>query len=109
MDEQMRQCENCDRRIGRLEKDYPWKGHVVCGECYGRLSAEQGGDGASLGLSPGEEPAAADSAEESILWKGTPSLKGKLDSFVLCGIGAVVLLVLFGMLWGYSKDYRVAS
>jgi hypothetical protein len=33
-------CENCGRRIGKLETPHPWQSHVVCGECLGRLKAQ---------------------------------------------------------------------
>ncbi len=32
-------CENCGRQIGKLETPMVWKERVVCGDCYGRLSA----------------------------------------------------------------------
>jgi hypothetical protein len=34
----MNKCDNCDRQIGRLEAVHSWDNHVVCEECFGRLS-----------------------------------------------------------------------
>lgn len=34
----MQQCENCDRIIGRLEQAQEVNGHIVCSECYDRLT-----------------------------------------------------------------------
>jgi hypothetical protein len=31
-------CSNCDRVIGRLEQAFTWQNHIVCQECYNRLS-----------------------------------------------------------------------
>jgi predicted RNA-binding Zn-ribbon protein involved in translation (DUF1610 family) len=38
-----RQCDNCGAGIGRLESPYEWNDHVVCSECYQRLSGASGG------------------------------------------------------------------
>jgi hypothetical protein len=32
-----RHCENCGRKIGRLESLQVWENHLVCVECHGRL------------------------------------------------------------------------
>lgn len=32
-------CENCGRRIGKLEEAYVYKNSPVCAECYGRLTS----------------------------------------------------------------------
>jgi len=31
-------CENCKRIIGALEQAYTWQSHILCKECYARLS-----------------------------------------------------------------------
>ena len=31
-------CENCKRIIGELEQAYTWQSHILCKECYARLS-----------------------------------------------------------------------
>jgi general secretion pathway protein G len=31
-------CENCKRIIGELEQAYTWQNHILCKECYDRLS-----------------------------------------------------------------------
>jgi hypothetical protein len=30
-------CGNCGREIGKLEKAYVYKGHIVCADCYAKL------------------------------------------------------------------------
>jgi general secretion pathway protein G len=37
-------CENCKRIIGELEQAYTWQRHIVCKECYTRLSTPVGGN-----------------------------------------------------------------
>ena len=32
-------CENCKRIIGELEQAYTWQSHILCKECYIRLSS----------------------------------------------------------------------
>ncbi|MFC1739139.1 hypothetical protein ACFL1G_08835 [Planctomycetota bacterium] len=31
-------CFNCDATIGRLEEPYNFNGHIVCAECYKKLT-----------------------------------------------------------------------
>ena len=31
-------CESCKRVIGELEQAYTWQSHILCKECYARLS-----------------------------------------------------------------------
>ena len=31
-------CGNCKRIIGELEQAYTWQNHILCKECYARLS-----------------------------------------------------------------------
>ncbi|MFZ0034688.1 MAG: type II secretion system protein GspG [Sedimentisphaerales bacterium] len=31
-------CKNCKRIIGELEQAYTWQSHILCKECYARLS-----------------------------------------------------------------------
>ena len=33
-----RKCENCGRKIGRLEKLQLWENHLVCGDCQAKLA-----------------------------------------------------------------------
>ena len=33
-----RKCENCARKIGRLEKLQLWENHLVCGDCHKKLA-----------------------------------------------------------------------
>jgi hypothetical protein len=33
-------CENCGREIGKLEKAYVYKGHIVCSGCYTKLKEQ---------------------------------------------------------------------
>jgi hypothetical protein len=35
----MRQCKNCDRPIGNLERAFVWENAIVCGPCHAKLSA----------------------------------------------------------------------
>jgi hypothetical protein len=32
------ECDNCGRKIGKLETPHVWRQGVVCGECHARLS-----------------------------------------------------------------------
>jgi len=32
-------CQNCKRIIGELEQAYTWQSHILCKECYARLSS----------------------------------------------------------------------
>lgn len=32
-------CKNCKRIIGELEQAYTWQSHILCKECYARLSS----------------------------------------------------------------------
>jgi hypothetical protein len=32
-------CKNCKRIIGELEQAYAWQNHILCKECYTRLSS----------------------------------------------------------------------
>jgi uncharacterized membrane protein len=34
-------CANCEEDIGKLEKTYSFKGHIVCEECHNKLSGNQ--------------------------------------------------------------------
>lgn len=34
------QCENCGRKIGKLETPQLWQEHVVCAECLARLKSQ---------------------------------------------------------------------
>ena len=34
-------CSNCGDKIGRLETPHLWKQHIVCENCYDRLSAAE--------------------------------------------------------------------
>jgi hypothetical protein len=36
--EELQTCENCGRKIGRLETPNVWREHVVCADCYAVLS-----------------------------------------------------------------------
>jgi hypothetical protein len=38
----METCENCKRIIGELEQAYTWQSHILCKECYARLSNPTG-------------------------------------------------------------------
>lgn len=37
----MIKCENCGHEIGKLEKAYVREGHVVCSQCYKKLTQQQ--------------------------------------------------------------------
>jgi hypothetical protein len=45
-------CENCGREIGKLETAHLWQEHVLCGECYKRLSGGQAVDAAFSSTTP---------------------------------------------------------
>lgn len=35
----MQTCENCESKIGALEKPLQWDGHTVCAPCHAKLSS----------------------------------------------------------------------
>lgn len=35
----MRQCKNCDKPIGNLERAFAWEGAIICGPCHAKMSA----------------------------------------------------------------------
>jgi hypothetical protein len=36
------ECDNCHARLGSLERPLRWKGHLLCANCYRRLSGDSG-------------------------------------------------------------------
>jgi len=34
----MAECDNCGRTIGKLESGREWRDHLVCSDCFNRLS-----------------------------------------------------------------------
>lgn len=76
----MQTCENCESKIGALEKPMQWDGHTVCSTCHGKLSA-----GASV-----KAPPAAGEIECPYCHKNVvPKKQPKGDMFT-----AILLLVL---------------
>jgi membrane protein YdbS with pleckstrin-like domain len=87
-------CDNCERKIGRLEQAYPWQGHTVCSECHERLSRAAAKDAgpAPAAKDAGPAPAAAGSAapaaeaEDSTQWQGSPAVVRYLPLYALLGV-----------------------
>jgi len=83
-------CQNCERKIGKLERAFIFKGKVVCAECDKRLRADSGNP---IKKQPG--PAAAEPANDH---------KQQL-------IGAGILAAVFGLFVFFSArtlSYRAA-
>jgi len=36
---ELRKCENCGNVMGKLEKTYTFEKHIVCRDCYDKLTA----------------------------------------------------------------------
>jgi membrane protein YdbS with pleckstrin-like domain len=84
-------CDNCERKIGRLEQQYQWQGHTVCFDCHERLVR---GAAKQTGTAPGEPAAAPQETEaESVRWRGSPAVVRYLPLYALLallGLGAAV-------------------
>ena len=91
-------CENCNRTIGKLEPRYTWQNHIVCGECFTRLSAPVAPPLAAGTPTTLAEPAAVPA--EAILFEGHPSILTALSTFALFAASffAGTLLVIWGLL-----------
>jgi hypothetical protein len=77
-------CDNCERKIGRLEQSYPWQGHTVCFDCHERLSRATAKE---AGAAPTPAAPAAPAAEaESVQWEGSPAIVRYLPLYALLGV-----------------------
>jgi len=109
---QVEPCDNCGRRIGRLEQAYLWQDHVVCDTCYRRLSsadAAPGGADAAPDESADAAPGGADAAgaavadamkgAEVVLWSASPSILPYLPRYVLIGLALIGNLIVAALVW----------
>ena len=78
-------CDNCERKIGRLEQAYPWQGHTVCSECHERLSRAAAKDAGPAPAAAGSAAPAAE-AEDSTQWQGSPAIVRYLPLYALLGV-----------------------
>jgi membrane protein YdbS with pleckstrin-like domain len=101
---QVEPCDNCGRRIGRLEQAYLWKDHVVCETCYRRLAsadAAPGGPDAAPGGADAAGAAVADAMKgaEVVLWSASPSILPYLPRYVLIGLALLGNLIVAALVW----------
>jgi len=106
MTDQTATCANCDRRIGRLEQPFQWKGNTVCHECYERLSRAATDEPvpAATAEAPTPGPPAPGPAEaDSVVWTGSPAVIRNAPLYTLVGLLCVAALVLaFYIPWAWA-------
>jgi membrane protein YdbS with pleckstrin-like domain len=105
MTDQTATCANCDRRIGRLEQPFQWKGNTVCHECYERLSRAAANDPAAPAATaaPASAPAASEPARaDAVEWTGSPSVIPYVPVYAAVAILCVTAIVLaFYVQWAW--------
>lgn len=80
-------CDNCERKIGRLERSYPWQGHTVCFDCHERLSRATAREaGAAPTPAAPAAPAVPAAEADAVQWEGSPAIVRYLPLYALLGV-----------------------
>jgi membrane protein YdbS with pleckstrin-like domain len=77
-------CDNCERKIGRLEQSYSWQGHTVCSDCHERLSRAAAKEAGAAPAAPAPATPAAEA--DAIQWEGSPAIVRYVPLYALLGV-----------------------
>jgi hypothetical protein len=90
-------CDNCERKIGRLEQAYEWQGHTVCLDCHERLSRAAAKESGAVPSVPAAAATSAEPEAESVQWEGSPA--------IVCYLPLYIVLALLGVAAGVGAYY----